>query len=162
MPPPAGRKDARRTGTRSRPTRHSGSGEHNHSVQLLTGNELLTDRMRRSSPASRSYVLGSASGRSTLTPTRHQRAPATRTPNPTTPTITAYGRNRLPPGDPLTKADPSKMPICVHRGNALAGFSLARSASPIGDPARPSGALGDGIRKHVETTDRQLITDPVF
>jgi hypothetical protein len=62
-----------------------GPGENNHSVQP-SGLELLTDRMRRSSPASRSYVLGYASGRSTLTPTRHQRAPATRTPNPTTPT----------------------------------------------------------------------------
>lgn len=53
------------------PPTNSGSGDQTTVSNIWSSVAVLTDMMRRSSPASRSYVLGFASGRSTLTPTRH-------------------------------------------------------------------------------------------
>lgn len=85
------------------PPTNSGSGDQTTVSNIWSSVAVLTDMMRRSSPASRSYVLGFASGRSTLTPTRHWRAPANRTP---THNSKDHGLRpqRTPSGRPLDKS----------------------------------------------------------
>jgi hypothetical protein len=51
----------------------------------------------------------------------------TQDPEPDNRDITAYGRNGLPTGDPLTKAAPSKMPICAAQDSLAVALLRARS-----------------------------------